>query len=56
MSENKKIDFRTKSVPIISARLMELNKREVPKDPKSVVAHELEIQFYKDYLTCTTSK
>ena len=56
MSDDKKIDYRTKNVPIITAKIAELNKIDMTKDPKTSVATELSIQFYKDYLSCITSK
>lgn len=56
MSDDKKLDFRTKNVPIITKRISELSKTNTTKDPKTAVANELAIQYYKDYLSCITSK
>jgi hypothetical protein len=55
-TEDQKVDYRTKNVPILTAELLKYKKIDVSKDPKLAVATELNIQFYKDYLLCITAK
>lgn len=55
MNDFKKADFKTKNLPILTARISELTKVTEFKTPEQKVAHENNLNFHKQCLSCLSS-